>query len=80
MAERAHWAFSWFQTPWQAQPSRRAPQGWAELGADGPPEITEEMPRANWPPETEIIEEGEVIVPPLPSPPAAGDLPRLRAG
>ena len=68
-AERAHWAFSWFQTHWHAQPSRRAPQVWAELGADGLPEITVETPRANWPPETEIIEEeeiieeGEVIVP-----------------
>ena len=36
---------------------------WAELGADGLPEITGETPRANWQPETEIIEEGEVIVP-----------------
>ncbi len=50
MAERAHWACSWFHTHWHAPPSRRAPQVWAELGADGPPE-------------TEIIEEEEVIVP-----------------
>ena len=49
-AEQAHWACSWFHTHWQAQSSRRAPQVWAELGADGLPE-------------TEIIEEGEVIVP-----------------
>ena len=49
-AERAHWACSWFHTHWQAPPSRRAPQVWAELGADGPAE-------------TEIIEEEEVIVP-----------------
>ena len=60
-AERAHWACSWFHTHWQAQPSRRAPQVWAELGADGLPEITVETPWANWPPETEIIEEEEVI-------------------
>ena len=49
-AEPVHWACSWFHTHWQAPPSRRAPQVWAELGADGPAE-------------TEIIEEGEVIVP-----------------
>ena len=49
-AEQAHWACSWFHTHWQAPPSRRAPQVWAELGAHGPAE-------------TEIIEEGEVIVP-----------------
>ena len=60
-AERAHWACSWFQTHWQAPPSRRAPRVWVELGADGQPEITVETPRANWPPETEIIEEEEVI-------------------
>ena len=47
-AERAHWACSWFQTHWQAPPSRRAPQVWAELGADGLPEITVEPPRAIW--------------------------------
>ena len=52
MAERAHWACSWFHTHWQAQSSRRAPQVWAELGADGPPETT-----------AEVITEGEVIVP-----------------
>ena len=62
-AAPTHWAFSWFQTHWQAPPSRRAPQVWAELGADWQPEITGETPRANWPPETEVIEEGEVIVP-----------------
>ena len=62
-AERAHWACSWFHTHWHAPPSRRAPQVWAELGAHGLPEITGETPRANWPPETEIIEEEEVIVP-----------------
>ena len=62
-AERAHWACSWFHTHWQAPPSRRASQVWAELGAHGLPEITGETPRANWPPETEIIEEEEVIVP-----------------
>ena len=60
-AEQAHWACSWFHTHWHAPPSRRAPQVWAELGAHGLPEITGETPRANWPPETEIIEEGEVI-------------------
>ncbi len=49
-AAPTHWACSWFHTHWQAPPSRRAPQVWAELGADGLPE-------------TEIIEEGEVIVP-----------------
>ena len=49
-AEPAQRAFRWFHTHWQAQSSRRAPQVWAELGADGLPE-------------TEIIEEGEVIVP-----------------
>ena len=46
MAERAHWACSWFHTHWH-----------------GLPEITGETRRANWPPETEIIEEEEVIVP-----------------
>ena len=49
-AEPAQRACSWFHTHWQAQSSRRAPQVWAELGADGPAE-------------TEIIEEEEVIVP-----------------
>ena len=49
-AEPAQRAFRWFHTHWQEQSSRRAPQVWAELGADGLPE-------------TEIIEEGEVIVP-----------------
>ena len=49
-AAPTHWACSWFHTHWQAPPSRRAPQVWAELGADGLPE-------------TEIIEEGEIIVP-----------------
>ena len=49
-AEPAQRALSGFETNWQAPPSRRAPQVWAELGAD-------------WPPETEIIEEAEVIVP-----------------
>ena len=39
-AERAHWACSWFHTHWQEQSSRRVPQVWAELGADGLPEIT----------------------------------------
>ena len=62
-AEQAHWACSWFHTHWQAPPSRRAPQVWAELGAHGLPEITGETPRANWPPETEIMRQLAPAVP-----------------
>ena len=51
-AEPAQQALRWIHTHWQAQSSRRVPQVWAELGADGPPEITEE-----------VITEQEVIVP-----------------
>ena len=64
-SERAHWAFSWFQTHWQAQPSRRAPRVWAELGADGIPEMTVETPRAARPPET--TEEVIVAAPSVPA-------------
>ena len=49
-AEPAQRALRWFHTHWQEQSSRRVPQVWTELGAD-------------WQPETEIIEEEEVIVP-----------------
>ena len=37
-AAPAQRAFRWFHTHWQEQSSRRAPQVWAELGADGLPE------------------------------------------